>query len=429
MTPEKGFSTGKASSSNGLEHRPKLRFPGHEKQWSCTKLSCLFRKITAKNAGADIKNVICNSAKRGLVPQREYFDKDIVNSDNTTGYYVIEKNDFVYNPRKSQESPYGPVSRYILDAPGIVSPLYLCFRANKDVNTDFFSWYFHSPAWYRYIYMTGDSGARHDRVSIKDNDFFAMPICLPSSEEQNKIAAFLDLLETRIEKQQNLVESLKKYKRGLLSAIFERRLRFKAEDGSEFPEWGQKRLGDLMDFKNGVNASREAFQQGGIKCIGVTDVYAGNPIYSCNILGSVALSERQRAEYAVEYGDVLFQRSSETQEDIGHAAVYMDKYQPAVFNGFVIRGKKRDEYHPLYLHFELQTDFVRRQTIRLGAGAQHYNIGQESLATISVNMPSLPEQEKIASFLGIVDKKIGVEGAKIKTLQSIKRGLLQQLFI
>ena len=147
----------------------------------------------------------------GLIPQSDYFDKDIANRDNTSGYYIIEHDDFVYNPRKSSDAPYGPISRYAYSDAGIVSPLYLCFRAKGNVDTSFFEWYFRSSAWHRYIYMTGDSGARHDRVSIKDDDFFSMPIRFPSAKEQKKIAAFLNTIERRITSQQLFVDNLKKY--------------------------------------------------------------------------------------------------------------------------------------------------------------------------------------------------------------------------
>ena len=165
--------------------------------------------------------MICNSAKQGLIPQRDYFDKYIANSDNTDGYYIIETNDFVYNPRKSTDAPYGPISSYKYPEAGIVSPLYLCFRAKQEINPLYFEWYFRSSAWHRYIYMSGDSGARHDRVSIKDETFFAMPINIPSAQEQDRIALFLNAIEQRIEKQRSLVEALKKYKRGLLTYAFE----------------------------------------------------------------------------------------------------------------------------------------------------------------------------------------------------------------
>ena len=208
------------SSSNGLEKRPKLRFPGFDEPWNTALLSDYFVKSTKKNSDGMISNVICNSAKQGLIPQREYFDKDIANSDNTNGYYIIESNDFVYNPRKSADAPYGPISSYQYPEAGIVSPLYLCFRAKREINPLYFEWYFRSSTWHRYIYMSGDSGARHDRVSIKDDVFFAMPINVPSAKEQERISLFLDAIERRIETQRTLVETLKKYKRGLLNKLF-----------------------------------------------------------------------------------------------------------------------------------------------------------------------------------------------------------------
>ena len=189
----------------------------------------------------DTTNVICNSAKQGLIPQREYFDKDIANSDNTSGYYIIEENDFVYNPRKSTDAPYGPISSYKYAEAGIVSPLYLCFRAKKEINPSFFEWYFRSSAWHRYVYMSGDSGARHDRVSIKDDTFFAMPINLPSAHEQEHIASFLERIDQRIEKQRALVESLKKYKRGAITHI----LSDKSNGFAAEVTWTEKTLAEL----------------------------------------------------------------------------------------------------------------------------------------------------------------------------------------
>ena len=175
-------------SSSCYENQfPKLRFPEFSEPWQTTRLSEVFHKIIHKNSDGTVLNVICNSAKNGLIPQKEYFDKEIANSENTFGYYIIKTNDFVYNPRKSIEAPYGPISRYTYADDGIVSPLYLCFRSNYNVCEKYFENYFKSSAWHKYIYMVGDSGARHDRVSIKDETFFEMPINFPTTNEQEKI--------------------------------------------------------------------------------------------------------------------------------------------------------------------------------------------------------------------------------------------------
>ena len=242
------------SSSNGLEKRPKLRFPGFDEPWKETTLSALFSKSTQKNADGHITNVICNSAKLGLIPQREYFDKDIANSDNTNGYYIIQQNDFVYNPRKSSDAPYGPISSYKYAEDGIVSPLYLCFRAKDEINPLYYEWYFRSSAWHRYIYMSGDSGARHDRVSIKDDTFFAMPINLPSEQEQSKIASFLQSLDDRIDAQEKLVASLKKYKRGVVKALISGSLTFTDADHKK---WETVSLAEIFNISAGGDIDRE----------------------------------------------------------------------------------------------------------------------------------------------------------------------------
>ena len=185
------------TQKNKKPNVPNLRFPEFSGEWVTSSLSSFCKKITRKNKGNRISNVLCNSANLGIIPQSEYFDRDIANSDNTDGYYVIENGDFVYNPRKSTAAPYGPVNIYHGEHLGIISPLYLCFQVDT-IDPDFLNFRFKSHAWHQYMYENGDSGARHDRVSIKDEVFFAMPITFPTNAEQKKIVSFLTLLEERI---------------------------------------------------------------------------------------------------------------------------------------------------------------------------------------------------------------------------------------
>ena len=97
---------------NVIRNVPHLRFPEFEGEWEKCPLGKISTKITKKNKGNTIQNVLCNSATLGLIPQNDYFDREIANSNNTEGYYVIEYGDFVYNPRKSVSAPYGPVNIY-----------------------------------------------------------------------------------------------------------------------------------------------------------------------------------------------------------------------------------------------------------------------------------------------------------------------------
>lgn len=163
-------------------------------------------------------NVITNSAEYGLIPQREFFDKDIAVEGNTDKYYIIEQGDFVYNPRKSTTAPYGPFNCYQGDEEGIVSPLYTCLKPLHSEYTDYLLWYFRSSAWYSYIYHNGaQGGARHDRVGMTNELMDGIPVYCPCFAEQTKVSQFLSVVEARIAKQRQLVEALKSYKRGVLN--------------------------------------------------------------------------------------------------------------------------------------------------------------------------------------------------------------------
>ena len=150
-------------------------------KWTYVRLGDIFKKVSRRNSNGEIKNVITNSAEYGLIPQRDFFDKDIAVDGNTTNYYVIEYGDFVYNPRKSRTAPYGPCNRYTLRDKGIISPLYTCLVLQSDINPSYLAWYFKSDAWYRYIYDNGSQGVRHDRVSMTDDLLMSIPVILPVS--------------------------------------------------------------------------------------------------------------------------------------------------------------------------------------------------------------------------------------------------------
>lgn len=184
------------------------------------QLSAIFKKVSRRNNKSEIKNVITNSAEYGLIPQRDFFDKDIAVDGNTSNYYVIEQGDFVYNPRKSNTAPYGPFNRYEREERGIISPLYTCLVLQADIEPSYLAWYFKSDAWYRYIYDNGSQGVRHDRVSMTDGLLMGIPVIIPSKEAQLKIAKLLDCLESRFQTELSQYESLKSIRVALLQQLF-----------------------------------------------------------------------------------------------------------------------------------------------------------------------------------------------------------------
>ena len=399
------------SSSNGLEKYPKLRFPGFDEPWEETPLSACFVKNIKKNTDGSVVNVICNSAKQGLIPQRDYFDKDIANSNNTNGYYIIEQNDFVYNPRKSSDAPYGPISRYDYAETGIVSPLYLCFRAKENIDTNFFEWYFRSTSWHRYIYMTGDSGARHDRVSIKDDDFFSMPICFPSAVEQEKIASFLNTIEERITSQKLLVDNLKKYKRGATKAIFSQELRL----DKNASKWTKCKFGNVISLQSGQDFPPSDYN----------DAKIGIPYMigaSCIVNGRTIASRWTDMPRCFAYkGDTLLVCKGSGSGTI--AMLAQDKVHIARQFMALQAGKSLTKEFCFYLALYL-SDRMKRSVTGLIEG-----IDRNTVLNQDIFLPTISEQKLIVAFLSKLENNLTIQDDILNALLRLRTALMQQLFI
>ena len=190
-------------------------------------------------------------------------------------------------------------------------------------------------------------------------------------------------------------------------------------------EWEEHELSEYLDFKNGLNPKPNQFGKG-IKFISVMDILNNAVItYDC-IRASVSVSEEDMSAFSVQKGDILFQRSSETLEDVGRANVYVDDI-PAVFGGFVIRGKQKTNYNPLFFKYLLSSPLARKRIIRMGAGAQHFNIGQEGLSKVKLPFACIDEQNKIAKILYLLDKRISLQNKIIDKLQSLIKGIAHKV--
>ena len=162
--------------------------------WEQRKLSEIADKVTEKNAGLQYVETFTNSAEFGIISQRDFFDHDIAKLGSLDGYYIVKNEDFVYNPRISTSAPVGPINRNKLGRTGVMSPLYTVFRPH-DVDTTYLEHFFKCAYWHSFMNFNGDSGARSDRFSIKDDVFFQMPIPLPYIDEQRKIGELLTRLD------------------------------------------------------------------------------------------------------------------------------------------------------------------------------------------------------------------------------------------
>ena len=197
---------------------PEKRFPGFTDDWEQRKLSEITDKVTEKNAGLQYVETFTNSAEFGIISQRDFFDHDIAKLGSLDGYYIVKNEDFVYNPRISTSAPVGPINRNKLGRTGVMSPLYTVFRPH-DIDTTYLEYFFKCGYWHSFMNFNGDSGARSDRFSIRDNVFFQMPIPIPDIDEQRKIGELLTCLDNLITLHQRKLEEMKKQKKALMQLL------------------------------------------------------------------------------------------------------------------------------------------------------------------------------------------------------------------
>ena len=192
-------------------------------------------------------------------------------------------------------------------------------------------------------------------------------------------------------------------------------------------DWEQRKLGELLDFHNGFNGSADRYGTG-IPLISVMDILNNDFITSENIRAKAELNEIEFERFKVEYGDVLFQRSSENIEDAGTSNVYMDKDKRAAFGGFVICGKKKTDYNPLFMKYGMTSKKVRIQIMSKAQGAQHINVSQNTLQGINFFMPSQDEQDKIGAYFSNLDNLITLHQQKCDETKELKKYMLQNMF-
>ena len=214
----KKYMLQKMFPQNG-EKVPEIRFSGFTDDWEQRKLNEIADKVSEKNKNNEFSEPFTNSAEQGIISQKDYFDREIVNDENLNGYYIVRNDDFIYNPRISVTAPVGPINRNRLGRTGVMSPLYTVFRTH-DIDNLYLEFYFKTTSWHHFMKLNGDSGARFDRFTISSIQFMKMPIPYPTIEEQRKIGKYFDELDHLITLHQRKCDELQKIKKFMLQNMF-----------------------------------------------------------------------------------------------------------------------------------------------------------------------------------------------------------------
>ena len=400
-----------ASSSNGLEKRPKLRFPGFDEPWKAERLSDFADRVTRKNSKNEIDLPLTISSKDGLVDQESYFNKTVASKD-MSGYYLLKNGEFAYNKSYSVGYDFGSIKRLDRYPMGALSTLYICF-ALKRHDSDFIKAYFDSLKWYREIYMISAEGARnHGLLNVPTEEFFDTKHYLPESTgEQRKIADFLIALDRRIDAQQSLVDNLKKYKRGAIKSLFTQDLTL-AENTTK---WERHKLHELITLQSGQDFAPSDYNEHGEGIPYMTGA-------SCIVDGKTVVSRWTAFPRCFAYyGDTLL-----VCKGSGSGAVVMlsqDKVHIA------------RQFMALRPHEKMTKDFCFYLTLHLSEKMKQSATGliegidRKTVLNQDVLLPPIMEQKQIVSFLSAIEKTLLTHERILKSLVSAKKGLMQQLFI
>ena len=392
---------------------PKVRFMKDDGSrypaWKEYSISDLFTKIGNKNKDGQNTNVITNSAEFGLIPQRDYFDKDIAVEGNTGNYTIIQTGDFVYNPRKSSYAPMGPFNCYRLEEDGIVSPLYSCLRPKGVLNPEYLLWYFQTDKWYGYVNEHGaQNGARHDRVGMTDKILMGIPVTAPCEEEQQKISDFLSSVDEVISTSEQEVANLETQKKAVMKKIFSQEVRFKRTDGSDFPEWEERRLDEVVEFLDGMR-----------KPIETGDRVAGPyPYY-----GASGITDYVEG-YIFDEDLILLSEDGANILDRNYRVCFMARGKYWVNNHAHVLRANTDCVNEYICEYLESLDYSR-----MNSGSAQPKLNQQTCRKIPVKKPCLEEQRLIADFLSDFDEAIAAAKKELELWKELKKGLLQQMFV
>ena len=381
-------------------------------------LSDFSERVTRKNTKNETNLPLTISSKDGLVDQISYFNKMVASKD-ISSYYLLKEGEYAYNKSYSVGYDFGSIKRLDHYPMGALSTLYICF-ALKRHNSDFIRAYFDSLKWYREIYMISAEGARnHGLLNVPTEDFFQTIHYLPQdTREQRKIASFIITLDRRIDAQQSLVKSLKKYKRGVVRSLLS-----PEHCGLKEVQWQCDTIGNLGSFIKGAPLSKADISETGTPFILYGELYTTyHEVITSVVRKTEAVVEQV---YHSMVGDVLIPTSGETSEEISTASCVMLPGVILAGDLNIFRSTKIDGRIMSYI----LNHIVNGNIARIAQGKSVVHVQASEISKIEISYPDPETQIRIIKVLEAISNRIESCEKELNHLTKMRNSLLQQLFI
>jgi type I restriction enzyme S subunit len=401
---------------------PEIRFKEFDEVWSENLLEDFFTKVTSKNRKLKYSVVLTNSAEYGIIGQLDYFDFDVTNSNNIGGYFIVEPDDFVYNPRVSVSAPVGPINRNRLGYTGIMSPLYLVFKING-INKDFLCYYYKTKKWHRFMKLSGNCGARFDRLSISDDKFVKMPIIHPNNtKEQNQICKVFENLDDLIEESTLRLVSLNRIKAASLQSMFPQegetvpKVRFKGFE----EEWICVLFKEIA-YKTGIKNSENLL----LESYSISNELGFIPQNEQFENGGTMSKADKRMYYIVSPKSFAYNPARINVGSLGYYQGERDVIVSSLYEVF----KTSNIVDDLFLLYWFKTNMFKRMIEQYQEGGVRLYFFFDKLQKCQIKVPSLQEQQKIASYFCNLDKQISLQTQHLEKLKQIKAACLDKMFV
>ena len=286
----------------------------------------------------------------------------------------------------------------------------------------------------KWLLGSASPGGAGRNKTLGNKAFADLKVTIPGPDEQQKIAAFLSAVDAKVRQLTRKQALLEQYKKGVMQQLFSRALRFKRKDGTPsrgasatkgaaYPEWEEKRLGEIVTFTKGKGVSKGDIVEGGAtKCIRYGELYTtygeviDEVVSTTDVNPSLLLLSKKN--------DVIIPASGETQLDIATASCVMH-------DGIALGGDlnvMRTQENGVFLAYYLN-GARRNQIAELAQGNAVVHLYPRQLQDLSIDVPSLEEQQRIAGFLMALDAKVAMVANEVEAAQRWKKGLLQQMFV
>jgi len=401
---------------------PQLRFPGFVGNWTNDK----FKNLTKINQGLQIP--IEDRYEQQIEGSFFYITNEFLKKNSDKKYYILNPTESVLcNEDDVLMTRTGNTGQVVTNVSGAFHNNFFKIKFDREKITKLFLVYFLR------LYNTQKTILRFAGTStipdLNHSDFYRIDIPHPRLSEQQKIASFLSAIDQRIRLLEQKKEALERYKKGVMQKLFAQEIRFKDDQGNEFPDWEEKRLGEIGTTYNGLKGkSKDDFGEGTpyVQYLQVFNDSKVNP----SGYGVVRVGEKEK-QNTVRYGDVFFTTSSETANEIAMSSVFLGQETNIFLNSFCFgyRPKSLSILTPEFSRYLFRSDLFRKNVIKLAQGSTRFNLSKSSFLNLIVLIPVKQEQIKIASFLSNIDSSIESINKKIKKVKEYKKGLLQKMFV